>query len=64
MRVLGGEVTGLGAEVEEDCVRLPPPVGMDSHFVDVRDKQGDGSARMAVVGFDACRGDVGDVLDI
>ena len=64
VRVSGSEVTGLGVEVGEDCIRLPAPEGADSHFIDAGDEQGGGSTRMEAVGFDACRWDVGDVLNI
>ena len=64
VRVSGGEVTGLGVEVEEDCIRLPAPKGADGHFIDTGDEQGGGSTRTEAVGFDAGRWDVGDVLDI
>ena len=63
--VSGSEVTGLGAEVEKDCTRLPMPKGMDGCLVDARDEQGGSSTRTGeAVGFNACRGDVGDVLDV
>ena len=63
VRVSAGEVTGLGVKVEEDGIRLPVSKGAYSSFVNARDQQGGGSTRMEAVGFDACRQDVGDVLN-
>ena len=58
-----GEAAWLGAEIEEDGVGLPMSQGTDGSLVDARDEEGGGAPRVEAVGFDASRGDVGDVVD-
>ena len=41
--IASGETAGLGAEVEEDGIGLPPVQGPDGSLVDTRDEQGGGS---------------------
>ena len=61
--VPGGEAAGLGAEVKEDGVGLPPAQGPDGSLVDAGDEQGGGTTRAEAVGLDLVGRDVGDVLD-
>ena len=60
--VSGGASTCLGAQVEENGVRLPFSKGMDGCFIDSRDKQGGGSTGMETVGFNADQRDVADLF--
>ena len=53
----------MGAEVQEDGIQLPMAQGMDGHLVDTGDEEGSCPPGMETVGFDAVRGNVGDVLD-
>jgi hypothetical protein len=50
-------------EVKEDCVGFPVAKGANGRFIDARDKEGSGTPRAEAVGFDAVRGDVGEVED-
>ena len=59
----GGEATRLGAEIKEDRVRLPAAQSVDGGLVDAGDEEGGGATRAEAVGFDAGRGDIGDVVD-
>jgi hypothetical protein len=61
--VAGSEAAWLRAEVKEDGVGFPTAEGADGHFVDARDKEGGGTPGAEAVGFDAVRGDVGEVED-
>lgn len=62
-RIGGREGAGLGAEVQEDGVGLPPPQGTDGGFIHAGDEEGSGAPRAKAVRDDAVGGDVGDVLD-
>ena len=53
----------MGAEVEEDGVRIPAAESADGGLVDTRDEEGGGSTRAEAVGFNTVRRDVGDVVD-
>ena len=53
----------MGTEVKEDSVGFPMAKSADSHFIDAGDKEGGGAPGAEAVGFDAIRGDVGEVED-
>ena len=57
------KVAWLGLEIKEDGVRLPAAEGANGSLVDARDEEGGGAPRPEAVGFDAVRGDVGDMVD-
>ena len=59
----GSKVAWLGAEIEEDRVRLPMSQGTDGSLVNARDEEGGGTPGAEAVGFDAIRRDVSDVVD-
>ena len=42
--IAGSETAGLGAEVEEDGIRLPPAQGLDGSLVNAGDEHGGSSA--------------------
>ena len=58
-----GEAAGLGAEVEEDGIGLPPAQGLDGSLVNAGYEQGGGTAGAEAVGLNLVGRDVGDVLD-
>ena len=59
----GEAASWLGAKIEEDGVGLPAAQGMDGSLVNAGDEEGSGAPKAEAVGFDALRGDVGDVVD-
>ena len=61
--VPSGEAAGLGAEIKEDGIRLPPAQGPDGSLVDARYEQGGGTAGAEAIGLNLVGRDVGDVLD-
>ena len=61
--VCRGEAAQLHPEIEEDGVGLPASKGMDGSLINAQDEEGSGTPRLETVGFDAFRGDVGDVAD-
>ena len=59
-----GKAAWLGVEIKEVGVRLPMSQGTDGSLVNARDEEGSGTpGAEAVVGFNAFRRDVGDVVD-
>ena len=62
-RVVGSEVAGLGAEVEEDGIRFPAAKGMDGSLVDAGDEKGGGTPGSETVSFNLFRRNVSDVVD-
>ena len=59
-----GKAAQLGLEIKEDGVRLPAAEeGANGSLVDAGDKEGGGAPGPEAVGFDAFRGDVGDMVD-
>jgi hypothetical protein len=61
--VVGGEAAWLSTEVKEDCIGFPVAKGADGRFIDASDKEGGGTPGAEAVGFDAIRGNVGEVED-
>ena len=61
--IAGDEAAGLGAEVEEAGIGLPPAQGPDGSLVDARYEQSGGTTRAEALGLNLVGRDVGDVLD-
>ena len=58
-----GKAAQLGPEIKEDGVRLPVAEGTNGSLVNAGDEEGSGAPRPEAVGFNAFRGDVGDMVD-